>query len=99
MYNRAEIAIAAGLQTVSNQMKAYVEVELHFHTFLTSASDAGEWPASRLGRFLSAGKFHSIQYMGAGFDQLDQIIGHWVFIPYLTKDADLYTGVIRIAGL
>jgi hypothetical protein len=50
------VAVAARLEAVSNQMKVYVEVELHFHTFLTSASDAGEWPASRLGRHTSVEK-------------------------------------------
>jgi hypothetical protein len=32
-------------------MKAYGEVDVYIHIFLTSALVVGEWPASRPGRF------------------------------------------------
>jgi hypothetical protein len=34
-------------------MKAYKEVEVQLHAFLTSAVEGGEWSASRFGRFTS----------------------------------------------
>jgi hypothetical protein len=37
-------------------MQTYEGMEVKFHTFLTAAVDAGEWSASRSGRFVTEGK-------------------------------------------
>jgi hypothetical protein len=62
-------------------MKAYVEVEVHFHTFLTSASDAGftSKPLDLSGKIpqcpLGGGFGFGLVDLGAGFDHLGQING------------------------
>jgi molybdopterin/thiamine biosynthesis adenylyltransferase len=54
-------AVAARLQAVSNE-----GVQVHFHTFFTSASDAGNWPVSRIGLFATAENFHSAHLVWVG---------------------------------
>jgi len=45
-------------------MKAYEEVEIQVHVFLTSALDRGEWSASRPCRFTPGERAPGYRWMG-----------------------------------
>jgi hypothetical protein len=59
-------------------MKAYVEVDVKIHTFLTSALVGGEWPASRPGRFTPGERAPGTHWIGgwlgpgAGVDDVEK---------------------------
>jgi hypothetical protein len=49
-------------------MKAYGEVEIWIHIFLTSALAGGEWSASRPGRFTPGKRDHGTHWTGGWVD-------------------------------
>jgi hypothetical protein len=49
-------------------MNTHGEVDVHIHTFLTSALVGNEWSASLPGRFTPGEKAHDIHWIGAWVD-------------------------------
>jgi hypothetical protein len=49
-------------------MKAYEEMDLYTHSFLTSAIAGGEWSASSLGRFVAREKKTGTHWRGCWVD-------------------------------
>jgi hypothetical protein len=49
-------------------MKAYGEVDVEIHIFLTSALARGEWSASRPGRFTPGGRASGTHWIGGWVD-------------------------------
>jgi hypothetical protein len=49
-------------------MKAYWEVDVQIHIFLTSALAGGEWSASRPGRFTPGERASGIHWIGGWVD-------------------------------
>jgi hypothetical protein len=64
-------------------MKAYGEVYIEIHIFLTSALVGGEWSASRPGRFTTRERAPATHWIGgwvdprAGLDDVEK----WKFLP------------------